>query len=285
MSVFTCCLCPEQETVAFIETCGKFSHVASPGFNFVCGCCGQGSAGSLSLRVQQLDVRCETKTKDNVFVTLMVSVQYQVQKDAVYDAFYRLTDSKQQISSFIFDVVRATVPKMDLDDVFTEKERIAGDIKENLTKSMSGYGYHILHALVNDIEPAIKVKEAMNDINAARRMRVAALEKAEALKTTAIKQAEAEAESKYLQGQGLARQRQAIITGLRDSVKEFDALPGVTPKDVLDLMMITQYMDTIRELGATSKTNTIFLPHNPGAVGDLSSQIRNAFLEGNAAVR
>uniref|UniRef100_A0A6T8R3H4 Band 7 domain-containing protein n=1 Tax=Chlamydomonas leiostraca TaxID=1034604 RepID=A0A6T8R3H4_9CHLO len=275
----SCCVCPEQETVAFIESCGKFDKVAYPGCNVIWPCCGQASAGTLSLRVQQLDVRCETKTKDNVFVTLVVSVQYQVQKENVYDAFYKLTDSRQQISSYIFDVVRATVPKMNLDDVFVEKEEIAKDIKEELTKSMSTYGYLIIHALVNDIEPAAKVKEAMNDINAARRMRVAALEKAEAEKVAVVKAAEAEAEAKYLQGQGIARQRQAIIAGLRDSVKEFTETSDVSAKDVLELMLITQYFDMLKDVGMSNRASTIFLPHTPGALSDISQQIRGVFME------
>lgn len=275
--------CPEQETVAVIETCGKFSNVAYPGFNCVPVCCGAMVAGQLSLRVQQLDVRCETKTLDNVFITLVISVQYQVQKEAIYDAFYKLTDSRQQISSYIFDVVRATVPKMNLDDVFVEKEQIALDIKSELTKAMSGYGYLIIAALVNDIEPAPKVKAAMNEINAARRLRVAALETAEANKVTVVKQAEAEAESKFLQGQGIARQRQAIIAGLRDSVKDFSGnIEGIDAKSVLELMLITQYFDTMKEIGASSKSNTVFLNHAPGNMADVSQQIRSAFLEASA---
>jgi len=240
-------------------------------------------AGTVSLRIQQLDVRCETKTKDNVFVTLVISVQYQVQREQIYDAFYRLTDSKQQISSHIFDVVRASVPKMNLDDVFEAKEEIAGNIKEELSKAMSGYGFCILHALVTDIEPAIKVKEAMNEINAARRHRVAAAEKAEADKVTRIKAAEADAESKFLQGQGVARQRQAIIAGLRDSVQDFStSIPGIQSKDVLDLMLVTQYFDTLKDIGATNRSSTLFLPHSPGGIGDITQQIRGAFLQGNA---
>lgn len=284
MSCLSCCVCPEQESVAIIECCGKFSKVAHPGCNPLCGMCGQSVAGVLSLRVQQLDVRCETKTRDNVFVTLVISVQYQVQKDSVWDAFYKLTDSRQQISSYIFDVVRASVPKMNLDDVFEAKEEIAHTIKEELAKAMTGYGFLIIHALVTDIEPAHKVKEAMNEINAARRMRVAAAETAEAQKVTLVKAAEADAEAKFLQGQGMARQRQAIIAGLRDSVKDFgDAVDGVSSKDVMELMLITQYFDMLRDIGSTNRASTLFLPHSPGGIGDIGSQIRNAFMQSQAA--
>lgn len=278
-----CFVCPSQETAALIETCGKFSHVALPGCHCVCCLCGHSVAGQVSLRIQQLDVRCETKSKDNVFVTLVISVQYQVMRDQIYNAYYALTDSRQQISSHIFDVVRASVPKMNLDDVFEAKEAIAGTIKDELSKAMSGYGFSILHALVTDIEPAIKVKEAMNEINAARRHRVAAAEKAEADKVTRVKAAEAEAESKFLQGQGMARQRQAIIAGLRDSVQDFsDKIPGISSKDVLDLMLITQYFDTLKDIGASNKSATLFLPHSPAGMAEISNQIRTAFLQGNA---
>jgi regulator of protease activity HflC (stomatin/prohibitin superfamily) len=276
--------CPEQETVVMIERCGKFDRVGLAGFNCVCCCIGEATTGKLSLRVQQLDVKCETKTRDNVFCTVVISVQYQVQRDAAYDAYYKLTDSRQQISSYVFDVVRAAVPSLNLDDVFLEKEQIAKSIKEELTKSMGGYGYTILHALVNDIVPAAKVKEAMNEINAARRLRTAAVEKAEALKVSVVKAAEAESEAKYLQGQGIARQRQAIITGLRDSVTDFSStVSGISAKDVIELMLITQYFDTLRDVGANSKTNAVFIPHSPAGLNDMSSQIRNAFIQGHAA--
>lgn len=237
----------------------------------------------MSLRVQQLDVRCETKTKDNVFVTLVISVQYQVQKESVYDAFYKLTNPTQQISSYIYDVVRASVPKLNLDDVFESKEEIAGGIKAELTKSMGTYGFLIIHALVTDIEPAAQVKAAMNEINAARRMRVAALEKAEAHKVTMVKSAEAEAEAKYLSGQGMARQRQAIVAGLRDSVKDFSSnITDINSKDVMELMLITQYFDMLRDVGSSNKSSTLFLPHSPAGVADVGAQIRNSFLQASA---
>lgn len=281
----TCCCfsCPEQETVHLVESFGKFNKIAEPGCHFIPCCLGAGINGTLSLRVQQLDVRCETKTLDNVFLTLVISVQYQVDKEKAFDAFYKLTDSRQQISSYIFDVVRATVPKMNLDDVFTAKEEVANEVRENLTKAMSGYGYIIIAALVNDIEPDAKVKSAMNEINAARRLRVAALEHAEAQKVTMVKAAEAEAEAKFLQGQGIARQRQAIISGFADSIKDFnDNIEGMNAKSVMELMLITQYFDTLKEIGNNSKTNTVFLNHAPASMSDVSQQMRSSFLEASA---
>ncbi|WIA14777.1 hypothetical protein OEZ85_003261 [Tetradesmus obliquus] len=253
--------CPREETVAVIERFGKYSHIAYPGCNCLNPLCGEGVAGILSLRVQQLEVKCETKTKDNVFVTLVVSVQYQVRRDHTFDAFYKLTNSHSQISSYVFDVVRASVPKMNLDDVFLEKEAIARSIRNELTKSMGTFGFDILQALVNDIAPAAKVKEAMNDINAAQRLRLAAVEKAEASKVKVVKEAEAEAEAKYLQGAGVARQRQAIVAGLQQSVRDFkESVTGVAAHDVLELMLVTQYFDMLREVGANAKTNTVFTP-------------------------
>eukprot|EP00877_Chromochloris_zofingiensis_P007450 jgi/Chrzof1/2959/Cz12g06030.t1 len=281
--------CPHQETVAIVESFGKFSRIAYPGCNCLNPLLGENAAGKLSLRVQQLDVRCETKTRDNVFVTLVVSVQYQVRKEQIYDAYYKLTNSHSQISSYVFDVVRAGVPKMNLDDVFLEKEAIARSIREELTKSMGTFGYEILQALVNDIAPAQKVKEAMNDINAAQRLRQAAIEKAEAAKVKVVKDAEAEAEAKYLQGAGVARQRQAIISGLRESVKDFSTtVTGVSSKDVLELMLITQYFDMLRDVGASDKSNIVFTSSAEGMGlgglgGDMGTDMRRAVMEAGAA--
>lgn len=285
-----CYSCPHEETIGIVEGFGKFNRMAHPGCNCLNPFCGETVAGSLSLRVQQLDVKCETKTRDNVFVTIVVSVQYQVKRALLFEegpppaAFYKLTNSHQQISSYVFDVVRSTVPKMNLDDVFTEKRAIALSIKQELTKSMAMFGYDILQALVNDIAPDARVKTAMNDINAATRLRVAAADKAEAAKITVVKEAEADAEAKYLQGVGVARQRQAIVNGLRQSVKDFQStVAGVTPQDVLELILVTQYYQMLREVGAQQKTNTVFTPSGEGsAVGGLQA-VRNAMMEASAA--
>eukprot|EP00878_Enallax_costatus_P001263 GHUV01001407.1.p1 GENE.GHUV01001407.1~~GHUV01001407.1.p1 ORF type:complete len:289 (+),score=78.69 GHUV01001407.1:324-1190(+) len=278
-----CYSCPREETAALVERFGKYSHVAYPGCNCLNPLCGESIAGRVSLRVQQLEVKCETKTKDNVFVTLVVSVQYQVRREQIFDAFYKLTNSHTQISSYVFDVVRASVPKMILDDVFLEKEAIAMSIKQELTKSMGSFGFDILKALVNDIQPAPKVKEAMNDINAAQRLRIAAVEKAEAQKVRVVKEAEAEAEAKYLQGAGVARQRQAIVAGLQQSVRDFkESVTGVAAQDVLELMLVTQYFDMLKEVGANSKTNTVFTPSTTGTAGDILGEFRRSMLEANS---
>lgn len=280
-----CCTCVDTSNVKVIERFGKFNRMAHPGFNVVCCCTGERVAGGLSMRIQQLDVRCETKTKDNVFVDVVVSVQYQVVRESLYDAFYKLTDSKSQITAYVFDEVRATVPRMGLDDVFTAKEDIAKNVKEELQKSMSAFGFQIINVLVTDIEPAAKVKAAMNEINAAQRLRLAAYEQSEADKVRIVKAAEADAEAKYLAGQGIARQRQAIISGLRESVASFsNEVTDVNSKEVMELLVLTQYFDVLRDIGMSGKSNTVFMDHTPGALGNVSSQIREGFMQAGAAM-
>ncbi|KAI4995308.1 hypothetical protein ZWY2020_035211 [Hordeum vulgare] len=267
--------------VAIKETFGKFDAILQPGCHCLPWCLGQQVAGYLSLRVQQLDVRCETKTKDNVFVNVVASVQYRALADKASDAFYRLSNTREQIQSYVFDVIRASVPKMNLDDVFEQKNEIARAVEEELEKAMSAYGYEIVQTLIVDIEPDEHVKRAMNEINAAARMRLAATEKAEAEKILQIKRAEGEAESKYLAGVGIARQRQAIVDGLRDSVLAFsENVPGTSSKDVMDMVLVTQYFDTMKDIGASSKSSAVFIPHGPGAVKDIASQIRDGQLQG-----
>ncbi|KAL6769245.1 FAP173 [Auxenochlorella protothecoides x Auxenochlorella symbiontica] len=273
----------DQSSAVLIEQFGKFNRIGHPGFNCIWCCAGEAVAGKLSLRIQQLDVRCETKSKDNVFVDIVVSVQYQVVRENVYDAFYKLTDSKSQIRSYVYDEIRGQVPKMNLDDVFISKEQIAAAVKEELAKSMTGFGFAIVNTLITDIEPAAKVKAAMNDINAAQRLRLAAYEQSEADKIRIVKAAEADAEAKYLAGQGIARQRQAIISGLRESVQTFqNEVSDVNSRDVMELLLITQYFDTLKDIGSSSRASTVFLPHGPGSVGEAATAIRNGVLSGMA---
>jgi regulator of protease activity HflC (stomatin/prohibitin superfamily) len=268
----------KQQTALVIQRFGKFARTAKPGLNikipFI-----EMIAGHVNLRVQQLDVQVETKTEDNVFVHLTVAVQYFVKPEKVYEAFYKLDNFDTQITSFVFDVVRARVPKMKLDDVFEKKDEIADAVKSELSHTMDEFGYDFVKALVTDIEPDAKVKEAMNEINAAQRMRVAASEKGEADRILKVKAAEAEAQSKALQGKGIADQRKAIVEGLRESVTVFaDSVPGSTPQDVMNLVLMTQYFDTLKEIGASSRSNTVLVPHSPGALPDLASQIRDALI-------
>lgn len=263
--------------MGFVEQCGKYHRVANPGINCLNPLCCEEVAGLLSLRVQQIDVSCETKTKDNVFVMMVVSVQYQVMPGSLYDAFYRLTDSTAQIRSYVFDVVRATVPNINLDDVFETKEEIAKEVQDELSKAFAAFGYEILQALVTDIDPDPRVKAAMNEINAAQRLRESALQRAEGEKITRVKAAEAEAEASYLQGMGISRQRQAIITGLRDSVADFtDDQAGVSHKEVMELLLLTQYFDSVKDVANASKASTLFMSHSPAAVNKVALELRTA---------
>jgi regulator of protease activity HflC (stomatin/prohibitin superfamily) len=282
-----CWTCVEQGTFGVIATCGKFDRFAPPGCHVIIPCVGTANVGTISTRIQSLDVSVETKTLDNVFVNIIISTQYQVLQDPsrMFDAFYKLTDSKGQIRSYIFDVVRSTVPRIKLDDVFTSKEEIAMEVKNMLAKSMEEFGYNIISTLVTDIAPDPKVKNAMNEINAAQRQRVAAKDRAEAEKIMVVKAAEADAESKYLSGTGMARQRQAIINGLRDSVVNFQKeVDGISSKDVMEMMMMTQYFDTMKEVGTQGGNSTIFVPSGPAAVADASAAIRAGLMQGNAGV-
>eukprot|EP00270_Netrium_digitus_P015456 TRINITY_DN541_c0_g1_i2.p1 TRINITY_DN541_c0_g1~~TRINITY_DN541_c0_g1_i2.p1 ORF type:complete len:320 (+),score=68.88 TRINITY_DN541_c0_g1_i2:90-962(+) len=274
----------EQSTVGILTVFGKFSRVLDPGCHFVPCCCGYCITGRLSMRVQQLDVRCETKTKDNVFVVVVASIQYRALRESAADAFFKLTSPHDQIQSYVFDVVRATVPKQNLDQVFEMKHEIAKAVEEELEKAMSTFGYEIMQTLIVDVEPDVTVKRAMNEINAAQRLRMAATEKAEAEKVLMVKRAEGEAESKYLSGVGTARQRQAIVEGLRESVLGFtQGVKSANTKDVMDMVLLTQYFDTMKEIGASDKSSTVFIPHGPGSITEIANQIRNGVIQGNSA--
>ncbi|OMO52846.1 Band 7 protein [Corchorus olitorius] len=315
MGNLLCCVQVEQSTVAIKERFGRFEDVLEPGCHCLPWFLGSQLAGHLSLRLHQLDVRCETKTKDNVFVNVDASIQYRALADKASDAFYKLSNTRTQIQAYVFDVIRASVPKLNVDDVFEQKNESAKAVEEELEKAMSAYWYEIVQTLIVDIEPDEHVKRAMNEINAGihgsscsldfffklirvynmilmssfghlviilapARLRVAAKEKAEAEKILQIKRAEGEAESKYLSGLGIARQRQAIVDGLRDSVLGFSVnVPGTSAKDVMDMVLVTQYFDTMKEIGAASKSSAVFIPHGPGAVRDFDTQIRDGLLQ------
>jgi regulator of protease activity HflC (stomatin/prohibitin superfamily) len=268
----------KQQTIAIVERFGRFKKASSAGLNFKIPLIDQ-IAGRVNLRVQQLDVQVETKTKDNVFVFVIVSVQYFVPAEKAVDAFYKLQNPQEQITAYVFDTVRARVPAVNLDQLFEMKDDIATAVKAELDTVMDDFGYAIVKALVTDINPDEKVKVSMNEINAAQRLREAAIQQAEADKIRVVKAAEGEAESKALQGQGIANQRKAIIEGLKESVENFSsAVNGVNSQDVMNLVMMTQYFDTIKELGMSGKNSTILIPHGPGGMTDMSDQIRNAMI-------
>jgi len=280
------CYSVEQSNVGMIESCGKFSRTAPAGFNCLNPFACERVSGTISTRIQHMEVTVETKTKDNVFVHLVISIQYQIVYDKIYEAYYRLTEPKKQIEAYVFDVVRAEVPKIDLDDIFLTKDDIAKAIKDELTQTMQDFGFKIIQTLIIDIQPDSNVKEAMNSINAAQREKHAASDRAEAQKIAIVKAAEAAAESQYLQGVGIARQRMAIIDGLRDSVVNFQTgIDGADAKDVMELVLATQYFDTLKDVGARTSGTTIFVPMEKSSEGSFSRQIRDGFLQSEAAKR
>ena len=263
----------KQQTFAVIERFGKFSRVTDPGLHFRIPIM-ETISGRVSIRVNELNVKIRTKTNDNVFVDLLIAVQYFVDgRDRVWDAFYKLTNPQQQMESWIFDTVRAKVPTMILDDVFEKKEDIATDVEQSLTERLQFYGYSLVRALVNDIQPDAGVADAMNEINRQQRLRVAAEHEGEAKKIIVVKAAEADADSKRLSGEGIADQRTAIVEGLRESVSKTSKTLGVEATSVMTLVLMTQYYDMLTDVGKNSKTNTIMLPHTPGAVGSIQEQI------------
>jgi regulator of protease activity HflC (stomatin/prohibitin superfamily) len=281
LSVFTV----GQNSTLIIERFGKFIKIAKAGLNFKIPFIDQ-AVGQLSLRIQQLDVAVETKTLDNVFIDIVASVQYKVLDDKVFEAFYTLENAEHQIQAFVFDVIRARVPLINLDDVFSKKDDIANSVKEELQEVMNNFGYNIIKALVTDIKPDARVKSAMNEINEAQRLRVAAMEKGEAEKILKVKQAEADSESKILQGKGIAGQRRAIMEGLKESLHEFQKQIGdSSPRDAMTLLMMAQYFDTLKELGLHSNQNTILLPHSPSGMNELFEQMRNTIISANAVTQ
>lgn len=272
----------QQQKCAVIERFGKFHRVAMPGLRWKIPIV-DSVVETLTFKIQQLGVAVETKTQDNVFVNIIVAVQYRVLENKVYEACYMLQDSTYQIRSFVFDLIRAQVPKMTLDDVFSRKDDIANAVSIELAGQMSEFGYEIIKALVTDINPDQNVKAAMNEINTAQRLRVAATEKGEAEKIIKVKQAEAEAEASILHGKGIAGQRQAIIEGLGQSVEEFvKLLPGTQASHVMDMVLLIQYIDTLKEIGGNSNSNVVFVPHSPASVSDLNEQMRETIFSASA---
>ncbi len=264
-----------EQHAAIVENFGKFDRIAKSGLNFKNPF--TEDVYEVELRVKQIDIKVETKTLDNVFVVLNISVQYFISD--VKSAFYRLQNPKAQISAYIFDVVRSEVPKLTLDSSFLQKDKIAEAIKSELTESMKDFGFTIIKTLVTDIDPNQKVKDAMNEINAATRLRHAAMEKGEADKIILVKKAEAEAESKALQGKGIAQERIEIAKGLEESIsliKQSVKNAGISEKQILSTLMMTQYFDTIKAIGTSDGTHTLFVQNGPGAVNGIESQIISA---------
>ncbi len=269
----------KQQSAAVVERFGKFISVRQSGLQLKIPLIDT-VAGRLSLRIQQLDVVVETKTKDDVFVKLKVSVQFKVIKEKVYDAFYKLDNPGDQITSFIFDVVRAEVPKLILDDVFLKKDDIAIAVKSELQEAMTEYGFQIIKTLVTDIDPDAQVKESMNRINASEREKVAAQFEGEAQKILIVEKAKAEAESKRLQGQGIADQRREIARGLEDSVKVLNGV-DINSQEASALIVVTQHYDTLQSVGAEANSNLILLPNSPQAGSEMLNNMVASFTASN----
>ena len=269
----------KQQTAAIIERFGRFLVIRKPGLHIKIPFIDR-IAGRLSLKILQLDVIVETKTKDDVFVKLKVSVQYKVLPEKVYDAFYKLDYPQDQITSYVFDVVRAEVPKMKLDDVFEKKDDIANAVKGELNDAMINYGYDIIKALVTDIDPDQQVKEAMNRINAAEREKVAAQYEGDAARILIVEKAKAEAESKRLQGQGIADQRREIARGLEESVDVLNNV-GINSQEASALIVVTQHYDTLQSIGEETNSNLILLPNSPQAGSDMLNNMVASFTASN----
>jgi len=270
----TCCgcgyTCVQPDELVALERCGAFKGIRKSGCHILgCDWCGKTlQMHSVTTRVQETEVESTTKTKDNVFVHLIVAVQLEVMAERAYDAIYRLDDPLQQIESYVADVIRGTVPRMTLDDLFASKDDIAGAVKHRLEECLGNFGYRIHQVLITDLTPDDRVRNAMNQIDANRRLRMASLEKAEAHKTLVIKAAEADAESACLQGQGIARQRIAIAEGLKNAVGGGE----MEPETIRDLLLITQYFDMLGTI-ADGKNTTIFMPHTVGNLAQISDEI------------
>ena len=270
----------KQQTAVVIERLGKFHKVSGAGLQFKIPLI-DSIAGDINLKVRELPVEVETKTKDDVFVKIIVSVQFFVVDsiDGIESSFYKLNNPERQIQSYVFDSIRSEVPKMELDAVFAEKDKIAIAVKNELSETMQQFGFDFIKALVTDIDPDAKVKHAMNEINAAKRMKEAAKEEAAAAKIRVIAAAEADAESKRLAGEGIALQRIAIANGLKESVAEVKLAmeDHVTSQDVMNMLFMTQHYETVAKL-SENNTSTIFMPYSPDNVGDLQMQIQSSLL-------
>ena len=269
----------KQQTSAIVERFGKFLFIRKSGLHIKIPLIDR-IAGRISLKILQLDVIVETKTKDDVFVKLKVSVQYKVIEDKVYDAFYKLESPQDQITSYVFDVIRAEVPKMKLDDVFEKKDDVANAVKRELNDAMKNYGYDIIKALVTDIDPDSQVKEAMNRINAAEREKVAAQYEGDAARILIVEKAKAEAESKRLQGQGIADQRREIARGLEESVDVLNNV-GINSQEASALIVVTQHYDTLQSIGEETGSNLILLPNSPQAGSDMLNNMVASFTASN----
>jgi len=272
-----------QQTVKIVERLGKFHRIAQPGLSLRIPIIDRVVA-TLDLRVQSLDANLETKTRDNVFVNAMVSTQYRIDPEATSRAYYELSEPQNQILAYIADAIRSAIPQMDLDEAFEKKDEVAQRVQANLAEGMRGFGIIIVNTLITGIDPARDVKDAMNNINAAQRQRVAAQELAEADRIKVVTKAQGDAERQKLEGKGIADQRQAIVDGLAASFKQLEDY-GLDERDVLNLLMLNQYMDTLQRLAEHGKTSTLMLNGSPAGLTELRTQIMEAIVGSDAMIK
>ncbi len=272
-----------QQDAFIIQRLGKFHRVARAGLNIKIPIIDL-IAGKLSLRIRELDIPGQFKTSDNVFVTMVLRVQYSVIPEQSADAFYKLQAPEQQISAFVLNVVRGEVAKMQLRDVFEHQDTIGTAVNQQLSISMTEFGFLIRNALVNEVRPAEEVVTAMNRVQASENEKTAAKLQGEAAKFKTVLHAEAEAEAKRLQGEGIAAQREAIVRGLSVSVESLrTAMPTADPQTLMNLVLINQYFDAMRDISTGDKAKVIFVPSGPGAYRDISDQLFQSFVNAGEA--
>lgn len=282
----------KQQSAAIIERFGKYVRTVKPGLSIKVPFF-EHIAQRVSLKVQPLPVEVETKTKDNVFTKVEVAVQYRVVPGSEADSYYKLQDHAGQIRSYVLDVVRSKVPKMNLDEVFEKKDEIGDAVKAELDAKMKEYGFEIPNALVTNVDPAEGVKDAMNEIQKQTRLQQAATAEGEKIRIIAVKKAEAEKETKKLAGEGIAAEREAIAKGIAESARiimeaghdkgsegSADVPTPVSAEEAMKTLLLTQYFDTMKSIGTSDNAKTVFLPHSPGGMAGLMQEIAQAVMVG-----
>jgi len=275
-----CCICIPEKEFGILQRFGKFVGVAPPGASYFCWPC-TSLSGTVSTKLRQIVIRNEAKTKENVFVTLTIAIQYMVEENQVKRAYYSMENPSLQMQSFVEDAIRSIVPTLELEHLFVAKDKISKEIMEDLAKKMTNYGYTIVDTLITDIDPEQRVKAAMNRITQARRLREAAEYEAETSKVVRVKQSEAEAVSKQLQGEGVAAQRKAILHGLQEGVADLTSAIGVSPMETMKYVMLTQYFDMLRDVGSSPNKNTVFVATAPGNLSSMADQVSYGMMEAN----
>ncbi|EKX33021.1 hypothetical protein GUITHDRAFT_156181 [Guillardia theta CCMP2712] len=273
---FLCCACIDQSERGIVQSCGKFSHILDPGCSIILWPIQ--TVDGVSIKVTQIDVNTNTKTKDNVTVTVTCAIQYSVNPLECDQYYFKLHNPHMQITAYVDDCIRSQIPTMTLDESFEAKESMANAVKAQVASSMKPYGIEVHQALITNMQPDSTVMQAMNQINAARRNREAAIEKAEAEKILQVRAAEADAEAKHLSGKGTAMMRQAITDGFKNSIESMKESCGLEPREVVHMMLVTQYLDVLKEFAQSGRA-TMVVPHGPSAVGDIEQQVRNGFMQ------